>query len=70
MFCYNLAFVFIYLKHVFPEINIRFAILINAIRNFYESVYYQFPHFLGQRNTVQKRAGIRKCQDRKWHSMI
>ena len=70
VFCYNLVFVFIYLKHVLPEINIRFAMLINAIRNFYETVYYQIPYFLGHRNMIQKHAEIRKCQDRKWYSMI
>lgn len=63
-------FVFIYLKCILPESKIRFAILINAIRKFYETVYYQIPYFLGHRNIIQKLVGIRKCQDRKWYSMI
>ena len=46
-------FVFIYLKHVLPEINIRFAMLINAIKN-YQNAYNDFKEANDIDEIIQK----------------
>lgn len=45
---------FINLKPLFPEINMNFTILMNAIVKFYERIYYQNAIlYLGHRRVTQ-----------------